>query len=157
MACGLLIKDATTPPDKLKQMVLGERDQEDILAQEAAQQIETLFATTKEMLQDPELGFAILTPDEDEPLDARVLAARDWARGVVYGLAELGVQPGDCPTGTADFLTDCKTLAETEYATDIGDDAGNEGIYFELLEFLRMGTLMAQEELQPLRAAPRMH
>ncbi|HFD86071.1 MAG TPA: hypothetical protein ENJ35_00155 [Gammaproteobacteria bacterium] len=157
MACGLLIKDASTPSGKLQELVLGQIDRGDVLDSETAAVIDKLHAVTLHQLQDSELGFDLLAPDEDEPLEARISAACDWARGLIYGLAEQGVKTKECPTDTADFLQDCLTLASNEYNVDEGSDEENEQLYMELLEFLRMGTLMAQEELQPMQAAPQLH
>lgn len=157
ICCGLLIKDASTPATRAQQMVLGDTDKNDVLTDEAANLFTQLMKSTQAQLQDAELGFELLTPDEEEGLETRITAACDWARGLVYGLAEQGVKTSDCPADTADFIQDCLTLANNEYTVDEGSDEENEDLYFELLEFLRMGTLMAQEELQPLRAAPQLH
>jgi uncharacterized protein YgfB (UPF0149 family) len=157
ICCGLLIKDAATPETRLQQIALGDTDKGDALADETAALIQQLLKATQMQLQDAELGFTLLAPDEDEPLEKRIQAACDWARGLVYGLAEQGVKPNDCPADSAEFIQDCLTLANNEYTVDEGSEEENEDLYFELLEFLRMGTLMAQEELQPLRAAPQLH
>ncbi len=154
---GLLIKDASTSEARLHQIALGNTDKGDVLADETARMLTQLMKATQAQLQDAELGFELLTPDEDEALETRIAAACDWARGLVYGLAEQGVKTSDCPADTADFIQDCLTLANNEYSVDEGSAEENEDLYFELLEFLRMGTLMAQEELQPLRAAPQLH
>jgi len=157
IASGLLIRDSSTPAERLRQIALGETDQGDVLADETARMIERLHAATKAQLHDPELGFELLAPDEDEPLESRIQAACDWARGLVYGLAEQGVKTSECPADTAEFITDCLTLANNEYTVDDSSEEEAESLYVELLEFLRMGTLMAQEELQPMRAAPQLH
>jgi uncharacterized protein YgfB (UPF0149 family) len=157
IASGLLIKDAATPPSRLQEIVLGQIDNNDVLATETSRLIDQLHTTTLHQLQDSELGFELLCPDDDEPLENRITAACDWARGLVYGLAEQGVKTRDCPTDTADFLQDCLTLANNEYTADEGSSEENEELYMELLEFLRMGTLMAQEELQPTKSSPQLH
>ncbi len=157
IASGLLIQDASTPAERLRQIALGETEQGDVLAAETARTIDQLHEATRQQLQDPELGFELLTPDEDEPLEERIQAACDWARGLVYGLAEQGVKTSDCPADTAEFIRDCLTLANNEYSVEDSDPEEAESLYMELLEFLRMGTLMAQEELQPMRAAPQLH
>ncbi len=154
IATGLLIRDAATPAERLHRIVLGETDAGDVLADETARMLSALHDTTRTQLQDSELGFELLTPDEDEPLEERIQAACDWARGLVYGLAEQGVKTSECPADTADFIQDCLTLANNEYSVEGVSAEEGESLYMELLEFLRMGALMAQEELQPTRAAP---
>lgn len=154
--CGLLAKDVAVDASLFVRLILGEVFTADVLAVEARSQLVALHDFTRAQLQDASLGLELLMPDDDDPLDERITAACDWARGWVYGLAEQGVErTNQLPEDSADFLNDCMSLAKGEYEAEEGEDG--EIIYMELLEYLRMGALMVQEELQPLREAPGLH
>jgi len=154
--CGLLAKDVAASESDFIRLVLGEVSSADVLAVEARSRLVALHTSTRAQLQDASLGLELLMPDDDDPLDDRITAACDWARGWVYGLAEQGVErPNQLPEDSAEFLRDCLSLANGEYATAEGEEG--ETIYMELLEYLRIGALMVQEELQPLREAPGLH
>lgn len=155
--CGLLAQDATVSEAHFARLILGEDPAAgDVLVHEARKQLSALHTVTRLQLQDSSLGLELLVPDDDEPLDERVAAACDWARGWVYGLAEQGLErAAQLPPDSAEFLTDCKSLADAGYEADEGEEG--DTIYMELLEYLRIGALMVQEELQPLREAPGLH
>ncbi len=154
--CGLLAKDVAVSESLFVRLILGEVSVADVLAVEARSQLVALHAFTRAQLQDASLGLELLVPDDDDPLDERITAACDWARGWVYGLAEQGVErPKQLPKDSAEFLSDCILLASGEYEASEGEEG--ETIYMELLEYLRIGALMVQEELQPLQEAPGLH
>jgi uncharacterized protein YgfB (UPF0149 family) len=154
--CGLLTKDAAVDETFFIGLILGEASSDDALVIQARQQLSALQAFTRGQLQDSELGLELLMPNDDDSLDDRIAAACDWAKGFVYGLAVQGVESArQLPEDSAEFLSDCKILSNGEYEAAEGEEG--EVIYMELLEYLRMGALVLQEELQPLRQAPRLH
>ncbi len=157
MLCGLLIKQANTPAERLLQLVAGETAQRPVLDSTTEALLDALLETTREQLQDPNLGLELLLPDDDTPLQSRFDAACDWARGLVYGLAAQGIDnPARLSADAADFYRDCLSLARGDFDTESAAEE-NEELYMELQEFLRIGTLLTQEEIQPLKAPPQLH
>ncbi|MGV6817287.1 MAG: UPF0149 family protein [Thiotrichales bacterium] len=155
--CGLLIKDSATPVARYVQMVSNDPNSSASLKKEGEELLRNLYRTTIDQLHDPNLGLELLLPDDDEPLDFRIHSACKWAKGLIVGLAEQGVTSiEELPEDTADFYRDCLALAGNEYEVD-DDSMENEQLYMELQEFLRMGTLVSQEELQPIKAPPQLH
>ncbi len=153
LVTGLLVADTSLPEDAFLKLVLEESEPGDVLASENAEQLRLLYQATREALQSPTLDFVPLLPDDDEPLVDRVDAACDWARGLLYGLTEQGV---DRRKGLAEdvsgFIEDLGEISKGGYTVDETEDG--EMIYADLLEYLRMGTLMVQEELQPIQSTP---
>lgn len=155
--CGLLAKETATPVDQFLQVINGPSENEWIINGESESLLSSLHEITRIQLQDPNLGLELLLPDDDEPIEARFVAACEWARGLVFGLAEQGITSAEgLPEDTADFYRDCLALAGNEYEID-DNSLENEELYMELQEFLRMGTLLGQEELQPIKAPPQVH
>jgi len=155
LATGLLVADTSASENRFLQLVCEEPEQGDVLAVENTQLLLALFQATQEALQTITLEFELLVPDDDEPLADRIDAACEWARSLLYGLAEQGVhQRTDLSEDVSGFVRDLMEIARGGYAYEKGEEG--EMVYADLLEYLRMGALMVQEELQPIKAAPRL-
>ena len=153
LATGLLVADTSASEDHFLQLVLEEPEQGDVLAVENAQSLLELFQVTREALQTTTLEFEPLMPNDDETLAERVDTACEWARSLLYGLTEQGVhQRTDLTEDVSGFVNDLMEISRGGYAYEKGEEG--EMVYADLLEYLRMGTLMVQEELQPIKAAP---
>ncbi len=153
---GMLIFQSSVPAAAFVRVILGQAEAGDVLHQEAGALLESLHAATLKQLQDPELGFELLLPDDDEPLEDRIEAACAWSAGLIYGLAQQGVNTfGKYSEDTAAFLDDCKDIAKGGF--ELSGDDGDEDIFEELVDYLRMGALMVQEEMQPIKAPPQVH
>ena len=153
IACGLLVVDSATPVQRYQQLVLQPAYTDDTPGLEIRERLRELYAATQESLHSTTLEFEPLLPDDDEPLDDRFAAACDWARGCLYGLIEQGLAPDDdVSEDVAGFIDDLVQISRGGYAVDEAESA--ELIYADLLDFLRLGALMTQEELQPVKAAP---
>jgi yecA family protein len=112
-----------------------------------------LYKDTAGQLDDPEYGFALLLPDDDQPLPQRVEALSHWCQGFLLGLGLGGIKdrsglPGDTHEVMQDFV-EISRLSPGE------PGAGNEDetAFAEVVEYVRMAVLLVYEELRPLRAA----
>ena len=153
LATGLLVADTSASENRYLQLVCEEPEQGDVLAVENTQLLRELFQATREALQAITLEFKPLVPEDDEPLADRIDAACEWARSLLYGLAEQGVhQRTDLTEDVSGFVNDLMEISRGGYAHEKGEEG--EMVYADLLEYLRMGALMVQEELQPVKAAP---
>ena len=155
MLCALLALDVTTTPGQLFEYLVGQaadwKEDSALLAP-----LRQLFEETRTGLQDPLLGFELLLPDEEAPLDERLEAATRWAAGFLYGWLKAGrPETGNASPEIDEFIADCKALAVSAYQTR--GEPRDEDVYLELIEYLRMGVLLAQEDSQPLRAPPEIH
>lgn len=154
--CGLLVHQSSIPADTFVGIILGKLDGGDVLKGEAGNLLRAIHANTLKQLHDPEMQFEPMLLDDEEPLEQRVLAACQWAGGLLYGLAQQGVNSfARFSEDTGDFLTDCREIAAGEYEMEGSDE--DENIYQDLVEYLRIGTLMVQEEMQPTKAPPQIH
>lgn len=103
-----------------------------------------LYASTRDALDDPELGFRLLLPAETEPLAVRATALGAWCEGYLLGLGVGGLQmePG-MPGEVAEVLRDLGEISQVE--SDPEADEENEYAYEELVEYVRMGVLLIRE------------
>lgn len=149
LICGYLVANLSGNAAGLVKYALGKSVPGDVLAAEVAMMISTLFETTKVELQDSDMGVELLLPDEDEvAAPDRMQSACDWSRGLVLGLAIQGVAlDKKLPDDTRSFLEDCSTIGQSEFDADESEEA--EKVYADLVEYLRTGLLMTQEEINP--------
>ncbi|QLQ34171.1 MAG: UPF0149 family protein [Candidatus Thiothrix singaporensis] len=155
LCCGMLVVSQVAREDAWLAEVL-DGDAQDFYVQEARALLRQLFAATRAQLNDPEMGFELFLPDDDA-LAARLEAVQDWCQGFSYGLALAGVKDmRKLPKDSREWAQDVvKIGASGEF--DLDDPEESETALAEIIEYLRVGALMMNEEMQPLKAAPQVH
>jgi hypothetical protein len=149
----LCAKGSVDKDDWLVQVAPG--DGADLLLVEVRESLSQLHGETLRQLNDPVLDFEPLLPSEDEPLDERVEALGEWCLGFLLGLSEGGVRdPERLPADAAEVVRDLVDISRAG-AYEFSDSDQDEQAYAELLEYVRAGVLLLNEELNPTRAAPR--
>ncbi len=129
---------------------------------------DTVFARLhhfcREQLDDEDLGFEPLLPDDNEPLARRGDALVEWCRGFLGGVGLAGSAGGAALSGDArEILGDLAANAGSRF--DYDDDDGDETALVEVLEFIRVGVLLLHEEMnhaprrraQPAASSRRIH
>ncbi len=106
-------------------------------------------------LDDPELDFEPLLPDDEATLKSRSQALADFCAGFTYGIgigigiAVRGSRP--LPADTAELVKDFQTIeSSVADAADRNTDADDEAAFVELVEYVRVGVLLVHEELRPV-------
>lgn len=112
-----------------------------------------LHDETVRRITDPECDFYLLIPSDDEPLEERTHALAQWCRGFLYGFGTAGKKRlSQLPEAVAEITHDLIEIAKVAPATRDGN--GDEAAFAELVEYIRVGTLLIHAELQPARSAP---
>lgn len=125
-------------------------DVNDMLVREASQLLVGLQRATQVQLNDPEAGFELLLPDDQAALAERTEALAQWCQGFAFGLAAGGLkQETELPADTAEIIRDMVEIARAAYDPEAAEEA-DEDAYMQLYEYVRMGVLLINEELQPL-------
>ncbi len=127
----------------------------DLLAREALESFGLLFEEAYKELSDSTLDFQPLLPDDEVPVEERIGALAQWAQGFLLGMSAGGIRDiesldGDSGEIIRDFVDICR--ADT-YDLEGGEE--DEVAYNELLEYVRTGVLLINEELHPSKAPPR--
>ena len=104
-------------------------------------------------------SVTLLLPDDDAPLPQRVDALGAWCQGLLYGLGVGQVERRGVLSGESrEFLRDVAEIAQAGFNTDRAGEA-DETAYAEVVEYLRVGLLMIQQDIQqstaPSPARPR--
>lgn len=111
-----------------------------------------LYRACREQLDDEELGFEPLLPDDVVPLVQRGDALIEWCRGFLGGVGLAGAGR-EMSADASEILGDLGTIAATRF--DYDDDDGDETALVEVLEFVRIGVLLLYAEMthRPRRAS----
>ena len=124
--------------------------QGDYLAQEASDSLTEFFSESITALSDNNLGFYPLLP-EDESEDIRLEAIAQWAQGYLMGLSLAGIK--NFSGYSEDVEEFIEAMASISNADDyeLADDESDEESIIELIEFIRIGVLLMNEEMNPIR------
>jgi len=101
-------------------------DSGDLLAAEALEVFNQLHDTTRLQINDPNCEFQLLLPVDDDHIDNRVNALGDWCQAYLVGFSSYSLEGNE----------------------------EDENAYAELVEYIRVGVLLINEELQPTKSSP---
>ncbi len=148
--CGMLCAQGRVELEHWLKQVFEELDLDNMSVKEASQQLVGLYRSTQDQLNDPEAGFELLLPEDGQGLEERTEALAQWCQGFAYGLAAGGLkQDAALPEDTAEILRDLVEIGRAGYDPGTSEEA-NEDAYMQIYEYVRMGVLLINEELQPM-------
>ena len=155
MGCGMLVVDQSFSQETWLAQVL-EGNPQDFHVQEARTLLRELFTVTRQQLNDPGMAFELFLP-EDDALETRVEAMQDWCQGFSYGLAMAGIKDmHKLPEDSREWAEDVVRIGSSG-ELEMEDEEEGENALAEIIEYLRVGVLMMNEEMQPMKAAPQIH
>jgi len=115
------------------------------------------FDSTMQQLADDELRFHLWLPDDDQPLEERTQSLAQWCTGFLAGLGVGGPLP-DLSEEATEALGDLQQIARAGLTSPAGDEAAsgeeppteedNEKAFSEVVEYVRVVTLILREELR---------
>ena len=163
--CGMLCARGAIELSEWIGHVLGEQEEGNVLLHDTVHQLAELHQVTMEKVNDISNGFYLLLPDDDEGLNERTEALANWCQGFVYGLAAGGISDDSkLPTDTQEIVLDFIEISRAGY--NIGEDGvievneiteEDELAFVEVVEYVRMGVMLINEELQNLVPSPTLH
>ena len=111
------------------------------------QDVQAVFVQVAKDLDDYEMGFDILLPEESVGLNDRLTAMRSWCSGYLKALDEYGeISRESLSDDCAEFLDDVKQITELD-SEDEPFDEELEASYMTLHEHLRVGVQLVYANL----------
>jgi len=151
VACGILAADRSADSEIWLEWLIDERDKSNVLQNNSARELSPIFEQARMQLQDSNLEFYLLVPDDTEALADRVEAMQEWAQGFVLGISMSGVKSfSDFPEDTRELIQDFSQIGSAG-ELEMDEDDESEESYIQIVEYLRMGVLLMQVELQPVQ------
>ena len=148
--CGLLCAGYPTSAQHWCQVLNELYDVDSQPAEELNISLEHMRKRTKSLLNDTELGFAIMLPGDDRPLQDRVDALSRWCESFLYGLSIGGVNAGtNLPENVTETLEDLAEISRADIEADEADAEG-EDHFVEIVEYIRVAVILINDELNPI-------
>lgn len=135
--------------------LIGERDEANLQAREDVMLIAKLLGKVVQQLNDAELQFQLLLPQEEASLVQRTEALAAWCEGFLYGYGSaIGGKALKAGETEREFLQDLMEISRASFAPQEGESEGDEDEmdFIQIVEHLRMGTQLLYEESNPLTA-----
>ena len=122
----------------------------DLLLEAVTESFKRFFLATITELSDNNLKFYPLLP-EDGSEAVRLEAIAQWAQGFLMGLSIAGIKSvSEYPEEVTEFIEAMASISTAgEY--DLAGDESDEEAIIEFIEFIRMGVLFMNEEMNPIR------
>lgn len=145
--CGMLCAEQGADRAAWLAEVLGAAPaQGDVLAGEAVQQLDQLLDRTLKQLDDGMMGLRLLLPDDERPLADRVVALGTWCEGFLLGISRAqSAGQAKLSDDVRELLSDLVEITKVDPA-ELDDGQDDERSYTEVVEYVRMGVLLAFEQ-----------
>lgn len=152
---GLFCAKGELNPEEWVEYIGHGLDASNLLQREAMAAFKMLFEVTRDQLNDSVLDFHPLLPEDDEDVEERIEALGQWCQGFLLGLSAGGISDIDkLPGNSGEILRDMVEIARAgSYELEGGET--DEQSYQELVEYVRTGVLLLNEEMHPTKAPPR--
>ena len=111
-----------------------------------------LYDRTAARLQGDRLDFTPLLPDDDEPLEKRVVELGRWCQGYLTGLGLGGIDSTQLTPESEEFLHDIAQIAHATLSSDEGE--AGERDFAELVEYLRVGVILVRDTVDTDQKSP---
>ena len=153
--CGMLCATVDTQATSWFQSLVPASAANDLLAKEARDKLALLYDETRRQLNDPTCNFQLLLPDAQTDLNTRTLGLGDWCKGFVMGLMMGGLKDfRKLPENSAEAAQDIVEISRIGSKYESEGDEEDAVALEELIEYVRVGVMLINEELHPSRAAP---
>ncbi len=127
-----------------------------VLAAERLRVLEQLFDETRERLSNEELDFELLLPDDSDDFGLRLIALSGWCQGFLYGVGVIGIAgESELDDEARECLSDLLEISKLSHDEEASDEA--ELQFAEIVEHVRMATLLLNEYLNPVKPSSTVH
>jgi len=164
--CGMLCAQGSTDASKWMLHILGEHDESSAALRAAGKELLKIYQITVEQMNNSDIDFELMLPDDDDLLEDRVEGLGMWCQGFVYGLAVGGIKEETVlPENSKELIKDILEISRAGYVADDEAEQAVEEVaseedevaFMEVSEYVRMGILLIYEELQPLQSSQTVH
>lgn len=122
----------------------------DLLLEAISEPFKDFFKLTIRSLADSNLAFQPLLSIAEDKTE-RLQSIAQWSQGFLMGLSIAGIKDlSTYPPEVSEFIEALGSLSNvTDYA--LADNESDEDAIIEFIEFIRMGVLFVNEEMNPIR------
>jgi uncharacterized protein YgfB (UPF0149 family) len=150
LLCGLICATGFADARLWLPEVFDDFNPRDTEQSEAFRLMQALCEETLAGLNSQDLDFELLLPDAGCPLRERTESLGEWCCGFLSGLGLGGLsERAELPEDVSELMEDVAEIARVDFELDQpGED--DQVAFEEVVEYIRVGTLLIHEELQPV-------
>lgn len=155
LLCGMVCAMGTVECKRWTDMVVVDLDPANILVKELLTGLQLVYDNVISGINDPGCELELVLPADDESLAECARGLAEWCQGFLLGLADGGVKDfAKLPQDSREIVEDMVELSRLQHDEETESPAEDEKAYMEIVEYVRVGVLLINEELNPVRAAP---
>lgn len=156
LLCGLLCAAGRIDRQQWDAQLFADAQAQGLAVEAGRVAVQSLAEWTAQAINDPVLGMDLLLPAEGHPLFERTAALGEWCQGYLLGLAAGGISSdSSLPDDVSELIRDFTDISRVGFEVDDGDEE-DEVAFSDVVEYVRMGVLLINDELQPLKAPSRL-
>lgn len=150
--CALLCADSANTGDNWFQSLVPAIEDSSAIQDDAVQTLISLCHETRQKINDPTCDYHLLLPSDDNDIATRTTALSDWCQGFIMGLMVCGLKDfHKLPENSAEVMQDIIEISRAGSAFETEQSEEDEVALEELIEYVRVGVLLINEELNPDR------
>jgi yecA family protein len=111
------------------------------LPKKAKQLVSSVHAQVISQFTDDGLGFNLLLPDDDKPLDDRCDSMSQWAQGFLVGFGMVQPALSEASQEIQELIKDIRDISQVSLDFE-QEDEESEIAYAEIVEYLRVGAML---------------
>jgi len=156
--CGILCASGSSDMQRWVRHLFEARTADREITADALKLLHDVHQCTLSEINHETLEFSMLLPDQGESMDVRISGLADWCSGFSLGLIMGGLNDKMLVSDDVrEFVEDVQYISDASFSTEDSSADNSERSFTEIEEYVRMGVLLLNEELQPITQKPTIH
>ncbi len=156
--CGILCSSGSSDMQRWVRHLFEARTTDRDITADALKLLHEVHQCTLTEINHETLGFTMLLPDQAESMDVRISGLADWCSGFSLGLIMGGLNDKMLVSDDVrEFVEDVQYISDASFTEVDSNPDQSEKSFTEIEEYVRMGVLLLNEELQPVSQKPTIH
>lgn len=153
MLLGLRCSDPTMKVTGWVKRVLEEADTKSV-KESFLKILQELYVSSEEAIKGSGFQLEMCLPCEDEALSYRAAMLGQWCEGFIYGFGVGGKPEKALSSEVQELFKDFSDIAAID-VVDLGEPTDeDESDFMQLVEFVRIGVLTINEDINPVKGSP---
>ncbi len=149
--CGILCASGASDIQTWVRHLFETRTTDREISEDSLKLLHDVHQCTLTEINHETLEFKMLMPDPSESMDVRISGLADWCSGFSLGLIMGGLNEQMLLSDDVrEFVEDIQYISDASFSEDENDPNQAEKSFTEIEEYVRMGVLLVNEELQPI-------
>lgn len=156
--CGILCASGSSDMQRWVRHLFEARSTDREITDGALKLLHDVHQVTLAEINHETLEFTMLLPNQAESMDVRISGLADWCSGFSLGLIMGGLNDKMLISDDVrEFVEDVQYISDAKFTDDDNNTDQSEQSFTEIEEYVRMGVLLLNEELQPISQKPTIH